>query len=154
MLSFERDVVRTMICSDSQAVLMAMTARTSGPAQSIIDEALAQIERNWVASRHPAYRLEITWVKGHNGVEGNKKADAEAKLAAKGRTSWRCNLPAFLTEFDLPQSIAARRQAYNEVLDKTWGQEWVASPWFARLHQIDPTMPSNRFRKVTLELNR
>ena len=27
------------------------------------------------------------------------------------------------------------------------------SPWFARLHWIDPTMPSNQFRKVTMELN-
>ena len=69
-------------------------------------------------------------------------------------SSWRHNLPAFLTESDLPQSIAARRQAYDEVLDKTWGQEWAASSWFARLHRIDPTMPSNRFQKVTLELNR
>ena len=69
-------------------------------------------------------------------------------------SSWRHNLPAFLTESDLPQSIAARRHAYDEVLDKTWGQEWAASSWFARLHRIDPTMPSNRFRKVTLELNR
>ena len=28
------------------------------------------------------------------------------------------------------------------------------SPRFARLHRIDPTMPSNQFRKVTMELNR
>ena len=120
MLSFECDVVWAMIQSDSQVVLMVLEAHTSGPAQNIIDEVVMQIESNWAAARHPAYHLEITWVKGHNGAEGNEKADAEAKVAVGGRTSQRHNLPVFLTESSLPQSIAARRQAFNKVLGKKW----------------------------------
>ena len=38
MLSFERNVFWAVIQSDSQAVLMALVAHTSGPAQNIIDE--------------------------------------------------------------------------------------------------------------------
>ena len=31
--------------------------------------------------------MEIGWVRGHNGTEGNEKVDGEAKEAAKGCTS-------------------------------------------------------------------
>ena len=55
MLSYEHDVAWAMVWSDSQVVLMALAACTSGPAQSIIDEVVAQIENNWAAVRHPAY---------------------------------------------------------------------------------------------------
>ena len=55
MLSFKCDVVRAMVQSDSQVVLMALAARTSGPAQNVIDKVVMQIENNWAAVRHPAY---------------------------------------------------------------------------------------------------
>ena len=47
--------------------------------QGIIDEILAQIDNIWWRARHPAFQLEISWVKGHSRVEGNEKVDGEAK---------------------------------------------------------------------------
>ena len=90
----------------------------------------------------------IEWVRGHSGTEGNEKVDAEAKLAAKGRSSRACCLPDFLSMGVLPKSISARRQEYDARLKDTWAQAWAASPRYARAKGIDPSMPSKVFCKL------
>jgi len=108
----------------------------------------------WGQAHDPAFRLEIGWVRGHNGTEGNERVDGEAKEAAKGRTSLACNLPCFLATGALPLSTAAARQASNSLMHALWRKEWAGSPWHPRLSQIDPSMPSNGFRKLVSELSR
>ena len=113
-----------------------------------------QVENIWKWARHPAFRLEIGWVKGHSGVEGNEKADEEAKEAENGRMSQACNLPSFLTEGKLPKSISVQRQAFNVVMMERWKMEWKGSPHYARISCIDPALPSQRFRKLIKGLSR
>ena len=139
---------------DNQAVLYALKARESGPAQRITDKILAQIAFNANVARNEAYWLDIAWVKGHTRNEGNERADKEAKEAAAGCTSRRCALLAFLTEAALPLSIAAHRQAFDGELGARWCHEWETSTMFARINMINPLMPSKQFWKLAGKLNR
>ena len=98
--------------------------------------------------------MEIGWVRGHNGTEGNEKVDGKAKDAAKGRTSTARNLPSFLTDEILPLSLSATKQASNALLHGMWRSEWATSPLFSKLSHIDLLMPSNGFRKLASKLSR
>jgi hypothetical protein len=64
------------------------------------------------------YKLEVTLVKGHVKIRGNKKVDAEAKKAANGKASKVCNLPKYLSKNLLPLSAAAVKQEYERKLQK------------------------------------
>ena len=84
--------------------------------QTIIDEIITQMERNWAGAYNPAYTLDVTWVWGHSGVEGNERVDCEAKGASKGCSSQRKNLLKFLTRVPLQMSISVQQQEFNSEL--------------------------------------
>ena len=116
MLKYERDAPQAIVRLDNQAVLGALHICKPSPTQAIIDEIITQMERNWAQASNPAYTLDVTWVWGHSGVEGNKRVNCEAKEAAKGRSSQKRNLPKFLTKAPLPKSISAQQQEFNAEL--------------------------------------
>ena len=154
LLRSEQDVTRAVICLENQAVLHALTSRESRLAQSIIGEVISQIELIANAARMESFQLDITWIRGHGGNVGNERADKEVKEVAVGHASrWR-TLPAFLVNAALPLSIAARRQAFNKELRARWWEEREASPIFARIRKIDPSLPSKKFRKMANKLTR
>src|SRR6266481_8557687 len=113
LLRSEWGIRRATIHLDNQAVLGALSIRKPKPAQTIIDKIIAQIKETWQQARHPAFRLEIGWIKGHSGVEGNEKADQEAKKAAGGQASRVRMLLRFLMEEPLLLSTSALRQAFD-----------------------------------------
>ena len=123
MLWTERNVKKATIWLDNQAVLGALTTRKPKPGQNIIDEVISQVEYVWQRATNPAFRLEIGWVKGHSGVEGNERVDMEAKEASRGRTSRAQHLPAFLINGALLRSLTAQRQAFNTSLQDRWRGE-------------------------------
>ena len=102
--------------------------RKANLGQNIIDKVLSQIENTWRRATNPGFRMELGWVKGHSGVEGNEKVDLEAKEAARGRSSQARSLPIYLTKEDLPRSVAAQKQVYDATLLDRWRKEWTASP--------------------------
>ena len=53
----------------------------------------------------------------------------------------------------LPVSIMVQNQAYIISLHEQWGEIWKQSPWYSRLAKIDPSFPSNKYQKLTLELS-
>ena len=154
MLHFEHDAKRAIIQLDNQAVLGTLSLRGPRPSQYLIDEITRQVDSIWEWACDPAFRLEIGWVRGHNGTEGNEKVDGEAKEAAKGRMSTARNLHSFLTDKTLPLSSSATKQASDALLHGMWRSEWATSPRFSKLSRIDPSMPSNGFRKLASKFSR
>src|SRR6266481_1076869 len=153
-LRSERGIWRATIRLDNQAVLGALSIHKPKPAQIIIDKIIVQIEETWQRARHPAFRLEIGWIKGHSGVERNEKADQEAKKAAGGQASRACMLPRFLMEEPLLLSTSALQQAFDVGLLSRWRNVWVTFPRYMRISRIDVTMPSKGFHKLMLGLDR
>ena len=54
----------------------------------------------------------------------------------------------------LPSSRSAVRQAFNEDLKKRWKKSLEASPRWPKIRRIDPTAPSQNFRRITSHLPR
>jgi ribonuclease HI len=149
MLRYEKNVKAATISLDNQAVIMVTGTWKAKSGHYIIDEFLWQSKKKWRASDKLAYKLKVTWVKGHIDIPGNIKVDTEAKKAAGGKTSKAHNLPKYLTENLLPLSAMAVRQEYKRGLKKEWKRKWETSPRFLKLSQIDPPLLSNNFIHLT-----
>ena len=88
-----------------------------------------------------------------DNVEGNERSDEEAKAAARGLSSEEERLPRAMRG-QLPTSKSVARQWFNGELKKRWREHLEKSPRWPKLKRIDPTAPSNRFRKITASLPR
>jgi hypothetical protein len=89
------------------------------------------------------YSLTIRWTAGHEGIEGNKKADREAKKAAEGTSSDRKLLPVYLRK-PLPTNPAAVKRAHQDMLKRKWAEKWRRSPRGRRAGQIEESTPSKK----------
>ncbi|KAF9232844.1 hypothetical protein BU15DRAFT_8960, partial [Melanogaster broomeanus] len=89
----------------------------------------------------------VRWISGHDGVEGNELADEEAKKAAKDprQTSRTPRLPTYLQRKPLPLSIAATKQAQQDITKKRWARLWAKSPRYPHSHNIDAKMLAGSF---------
>jgi hypothetical protein len=91
--------------------------------------------------------LTIHWTAGHEGIEGNKLADKEAKEVAKGHTSEAELLPLYLRKL-LMINTSAIKAAHNTKLKKEWQDGWKKSKQGIALARIDESTPSGRFLKA------
>jgi ribonuclease HI len=66
--------------TDSQAALRAIDHPRRQSGQSIVKSLLDCIDN--ATDGEPHLRIEMVWIPGHSGIEGNERADAEAKRAA------------------------------------------------------------------------
>lgn len=73
-------------------------------------------------------KVTFIWTPGHEGIDGNKAADVEAKLAAQGESSPPRDLPPFLCKKALPISILATQQELKKKAKFRWLSEWLTSP--------------------------
>ena len=95
------------IHSDNQAALQALeSAGADGPAQYILKKIINKIEEMEILS--PDTYVNLHWIPGHKGVEGNEKAD---KAANEGRTRIENKLPV---DFELKQSLSALKRGLRE----------------------------------------
>jgi ribonuclease HI len=120
MLTKEKGIKSATIYLDNQAVIQSIAHIKSRPAQQILEQAHNMANQAAKPRRWRQVRLRISWTSGHDGVEGNEVADAEAKEASTGNSSMRSELPTFLQSDELPHSIAATRQTLRTDLRHKW----------------------------------
>ncbi|KAJ3833579.1 hypothetical protein F5878DRAFT_505980, partial [Lentinula raphanica] len=100
--------------------------------------------------------VTISWIPGHKGVEGNERADQEAKQAATTRSSPKRALPAQLRSA-LPRSRTAAVRVFRRELENKHNEQWERSPRYQRFRDIDPsaaTAASRRYWKLSRDLPR
>jgi hypothetical protein len=86
-------------------------------------------------------------------VEGNEQADEEAKRVAKGETSQEWEVP-IECQGVLPISRVAETQRHNVELNWQARAIFAKSPRAPFALEIDPTMPSATFLKITKNMPR
>jgi len=156
---------------DNQAAIKSLQNNSKQPAQYLIDEIhrstsdLHQEElkrlrnhpnpnqRNDSSTTTASSDISFTWVAGHMKSIGNERADTEAKRGALDGSSSPNRLPPFLHQ-QLPTSISAIKQAIAADIKKQANTWWSNSPRFIRMNIIDPSLPLNKFLKLTSLLNR
>ena len=107
LLSEEGQVSSATISTDSQTALLSLDIHKPRPGQQYIDEFLCLTRLIWRQAMQDEYHLTLAWVKGHNRVDGNARANEEARDAAKGSSSPEMELPESLHAGPLPTSVAA-----------------------------------------------
>ena len=99
-------------------------------------------------------KVNFMWVLGHEGIEGNEKADEEAKKATEIGSTPRRKLPTFLRRKSLLASISATRQILRSSIKKRWETEWSQSPRHSLSSNIDYSLPSDNYMHIANQLNR
>ena len=105
----------------------------------------------WDSHSTPEDNITFTWVPGHKGSRGNKEADRVAKEAAEFEPDHRDRLPTYLHQ-TLPASVSAVQQMINNETKQRMRLWWRESPRYARLKDIDPSLPSKKFAEITSTL--
>ena len=154
MRLFPWDIHKTKIHIDNQAVINLLSICKPKSVQYLIDEIFHQIDNLWEQATHPAYMLEIVWIKGHSSSVGNEEVDREAKKAVEGSSSRIRALPSLLAEGSLPLSLTAMWQAFAAKLWHMWETNWKESPCFAKFAKINSKMPSTGFKRLTMLYSR
>ena len=113
---------------DNQAVIQVLGGCSAKLAQYLLD-LVHKACKGWLTDRQCNCRqLTISWVSGHNGIQGNERADSEARAAACNRLSPEKELPEVLLEQALPCSLTTMSGAFKESMWDRWKFIWVKSP--------------------------
>ena len=113
LISKEWGIWSAIIYTDNQAAITAIQLTKPNPGHYIFDALHDNIKA--LQKKHIGICLTIQWIPGHKGVEGNERADKEAKKAVMEGSSERTELPKLLKKV-LPHSKSAVKCTYGEKL--------------------------------------
>ncbi|PPR07816.1 hypothetical protein CVT24_002896 [Panaeolus cyanescens] len=144
---------------DNQAVLTTIRTRKARFAQHLWKKLESRV-KNYLR-RNRDNNVELRWVPGHEGVEGNERADEAARGAAETERgeggsdgeggeeaeSWE-------EEEEIPMSRAAMRQKLMKRVTEKRRDEWRASSRYEKINGYDQTLPSRTFSKLTTKMKR
>ncbi|KIJ39724.1 hypothetical protein M422DRAFT_174834, partial [Sphaerobolus stellatus SS14] len=152
MLRRERRTVTAAIYLDNQAAIKATQKDDEvGPAQHLRREAESLYSR--VITKHEGINFSLVWVPGHVGIEGNEKADSEAKAAARGEGSPTTELPQALRN-PLPLSTSAVKAAYKLSIPEQHKRLLMNAGRLERIQRVDANAPATAYRRTVRSLSR
>lgn len=137
--------------ADNQAAITATRLIKAAPSHYIWDLINEGVHKH--LSLRSNISLHLNWTPGHEGIDGNEKADAEAKKASLGDVSDVESLPRTLRE-KLPFSSSAVRQAMLGKIKKEAESLWTKSKYYARIHRFEEIHPASKFIQVTRRMHR
>ena len=148
LISNEWGIWSAILYIDNRASILAtqLTKPTAG--HYIFDTFHKFIET--LKKRHNIH-VTVQWVPGHKGVEGNKRADEQAKKAIMEGSNDKRQLPKLLRK-TLPHSRSAAKWAFGETLKRNAQKLWQKSPRYTKMKKTDPTTPSNKYLKLITNL--
>jgi hypothetical protein len=146
-----------MMGLDNQAVIKATQTRTPKPGGYLLDALDSELSAAY-PSPSPDSRPLVYWTPGHVGIPDNEFADEEAKKAARGNTRCESLIPGHRLPTILQTPLPASRVATGQALFLALRKRAIAafedrsetgrpSPRCTRLRRINPSAPSERFRK-------
>jgi hypothetical protein len=97
---------------DSQAAGASLTQLKRPPAQSLIKTTLDILD-----AAPQSYHVKLTWIPGHIDINGNEKADQEAKRAATD--------PTLSRPFNHGTLKSAHTQQIKQMAQQQWNEEWI-----------------------------
>ncbi|KAJ6561096.1 hypothetical protein DFH09DRAFT_829095, partial [Mycena vulgaris] len=133
---------------DNKAAIDTTTSGKPGPGHHIWDIFHRRLQK--ARKQHPNFGLRVDWTPGHVDIPGNEAADEAAKRAAQ--TGSFGEPLAVLTR--LPFGKSALALTHHRLLETTAKKQFSVSRRYPRIKLIDPTLPSNRFLKLTASLPR
>jgi hypothetical protein len=157
LLSQEEDVTYPVsIYVDNQATITSsdlFSTKLGHYLTNHFHSAILTIKRT---SKDCNFKVKVQWILGHDGVEGNKKADIEAKKAVSSQreNSATHRLPPYLQKGILPSSIPVLKQAQWQESNDRWGRFWSKSPHYKCTIHVDPllTAASKSFTSLVQHL--
>jgi hypothetical protein len=102
------------IYTDSQSAIKAINNPHRQSGQAIIKDILDYVDN--INDKHPHLHIKIIWIPGHAKIDGNERADAEAKKAA-------IHPPTSRSYHHKPLK-SARIRTIKETAKKQWDKEW------------------------------
>ena len=102
------------IFTDSQSAIKAINSPHQQSGQAIIKDFLDYIDD--INDKYPHLRIKRIWIPGHTMIDGNERADAEAKKAATH--------PSTSRPYNHKPLKSARIRIIKETARKQWDKEW------------------------------
>lgn len=154
LLKTTGSVGRTSSYVDNQASIQAIASIKPTPGHHLID--LLHSKHQRILNKHRRANITVRWVPSHEDIKGNEEADKEAKAAASGKGNKNSNTTKLPRELQriLPQSKTAVRMTNIKSLGTQNTKLFRQAAQWPRIIHIDPSLPSNRFKKITKKLNR
>jgi len=141
----------TAFMVDNQPSIRAHHSRRPRPGSYIINGIHDSYQKTH--NRHNGISIKIHWIPSHKGIHFSDAVDEEAKKAAKG-AQYNCNNQVSILRRPLPISRSAKRQHLKASTKKQYSRKFKKLSRFRKIESIDPSTPSNKFRKMTATLSR